>query len=88
MFKIIIGMIIGIILTLIILAIQHYLKDNNLRINWKNVLIALGVILIIVWLIYNFMSLTIGPEYTKSNGNICKGYRYGLKICWGDINVE
>lgn len=84
----IIGMIIGIILTLIIISIQHYLEDNHLRMNWKNVFIAFGVILIVSWFIYSFVGMTFGPKYTKSNGNTCQGYKYGLKICWGDINAE
>lgn len=80
----IIGLIIGIILTLIIISVRAYLKANHLKMKWGNVILAL----IIVWLIYSFLGMTFAPEYTKPNGNVCKGYKYGLKICSGDINAE
>lgn len=88
MFKIIIGIIIGIILTLLIISIQHYLKTNHLKLKWKNLFIAFGCLIIIVHLIYSTIGIFVGPEYTKSNGNVCKGYKYGWQICSGDINAE
>lgn len=88
MLNIIIGIIIGSMITLLIISIHHYLKANHLRMNWKNLFIALGILVLILYLIYSFIGMTFGPEYTKSNGNVCKGYKYGIKICTGDINAE
>lgn len=88
MFKIIIGIIIGTLLTLLIISIQHYLKTNHLKLKWKNLFIALGCLIIIVHLVYSFIGILTEPEYTKTNGNVCKGYKYGWKVCSGDINAE
>lgn len=85
---IIIGIAIGVILTIIIIHIQHYLKANHLVMNWKNLFIALVILLLTVYLIYSFIGIAFGPKYTKSNGNVCKGYKYGIKVCSGDINAE
>lgn len=80
----IVGLIIGIIITLIIIRINNYLKINNRKMEWKNVFITL----LILWLVYSFVGIVFGPQYTKDNGNTCKGYKYGIKICSGDINAE
>lgn len=80
----IVGLIIGSIITLIIIKIHNYLKANNLKMKWKNVFIAL----LIGWLLYSFVGIIFEPQYTKDNGNTCKGYKYGIKICSGDINAE
>lgn len=88
MFKIIIGIIIGTVLTLLIISVQHYLKTNHLKLKWKNLFIALGCLIIIAHLVYSFIGILAAPEYTKPNGNVCKGYKYGWKVCSGDINAE
>lgn len=88
MIKIIIGIIIEALITLLIVSIQHYLKTNHLKLKWKNLLIALGCLIIIVHFIYSLIGILIAPEYTKPNGNVCKGYKYGWKACSGDINAE
>lgn len=80
----VLGIFIGIILTLIIISIRSYLKVNHLKMEWKNVILAL----VIIHLIYSFVGIIFAPEYTKPNGNVCKGYKYGWKICSGDINAE
>lgn len=88
MFKIIIGIIIGVILTLLIVSIQRYLKTNHLKLKWLNVFIALGCLIFIAHFIYSTIGIFTQPEYTKSNGNVCKGFKYGWKVCSGDINAE
>jgi uncharacterized protein YneF (UPF0154 family) len=87
-FKIIIGIIIGALITLLIVSIQYYLKTNHLKLKWKNLFIALGCLIIIAYLIYSFIGMVIAPKYTKSNGNVCKGFKYGIQVCSGDINAE
>lgn len=88
MLNILLGIGIGIMLALIIVKIQNYLIKNHLMIRWNNILIAIFILTITGWLIYSFIGMTIGPEYTKTNGNVCKGYKYGMQICHGDINAE
>lgn len=88
MFKIIIGIIIGALITLLIVSIQYYLKTNHLKLKWKNLFIALGCLIIIAYLIYSFIGMAIAPKYTKPNGNACKGFKYGIQVCSGDINAE
>jgi len=88
MLNILLGFVIGSLLTLLIISIKHYLRRNHLKIRWNNVLIAIFVLVIVGWTVYSFIGMAVGPEYTKSNGNVCKGYKYGMKICSGDINAE
>ncbi len=58
------------------------------KLNWKIVTsIAVFLVLFVYW-IYSFLGVTFGPINQKENGNYCKGYTYGIKICWGDINAE
>lgn len=83
---IIVGIITGIILTLIVTSIQHYLERNHLKLKWTNVFIALIAILFICWITYSSIGMIFGQ--THSNGyKECTGYQYGLKICVGDINA-
>jgi len=82
------GFILGSIITILILTIKNYLKINHLELEWKNIFIALVIFSVIIYLIYSFIGITIGPMYEKTNGNVCKGYKYGWKICSGDINAE
>ncbi len=84
MIKILIGITIGIVLTLIALYIRNYLRKNNLRLNIKFII---GIILI-AHLIYSFIGIIVSPVYTKPNGNVCKGFNFGINICSGDINAE
>lgn len=82
------GIIIGALLTLLIISINGYLKINHLKLKWKNIFIALGCLIIIAYLIYSTIGIFVSPEYTRPNGNVCKGFKYGLKVCSGDINAE
>lgn len=84
MLKILIGIIILIILIFIILYIRNYLKRNDLKLNVKYII----EIIIIAHLIYSFIGIVISPYYTKDNGNICKGFNYGINICSGDIDAK
>ena len=86
--KIIIGIILGIVLTLIILNIRHYLSDNHLVINWRNVFIAIVMLVIIIWISYSIIGMIFGPVHVEASGNTYQGYKYGLKIGSGDINAE
>lgn len=70
------GLIIGSLVT-------DYLKNKGLEFNYKFILIAF-ILFYIVYCIVGIMT----NEYKKPNGNICRGYEYGFKICSGDINVE
>lgn len=88
MLKILIGFLIGVALTRIVIKIENELKKENLVINWKKVFATFATIGIIIWIIYSFIGMAIAPEYTKPNGNICKGFKYGIQICSGDINAE
>lgn len=84
MINIIIGMVIGIVLTNAIITLQKYLKKKGLKINWGNI----AKVLLVIYLIYSFIGILISPEYTKPNGNVCKGFNYGIQVCSGDINAE
>ena len=53
---------------------------KKIRVKWKN---AIKTILLI-WSIYSILGLLFGQEYETKDGNICKGYQYGVKICAGD----
>ena len=91
MLKVIIGVAIGIILALIIAYIKKYLKENHLRVNWQNVFIALLIIifiLFVIWFIYSFIGISKCEKIAQPNGNVCSGYKYGMKFCSGDINAE
>lgn len=88
MLNIIIGIIIGTMITLLINGIHHYLKANHLIMNWRNLFIALGILVFILYLMYSFIGMIFGPIYTKSNGNVCQGNTYGIKRCTGNINAE
>lgn len=78
---IVIGIIIGFILTSIF---DHYLAKKRLSLNYG----LLAGIVIGLWVIYNAVGIFIGPRYTKDNGNVCQGFKYGFHICSGDINAE
>lgn len=83
----ILGIFIGIVLTLIV-VISIYVRVNHLHMKWKNLFIGLTIIAVVAHLVYSFIGIATQPEYTKPNGNVCKGYKYGWKICSGDINAE
>ena len=84
MIEIFIGIAIGIVLTLVTLYIRNYLRKNHLKLNTRFII---GTILI-VYLIYSFIGIIVSPEYTKPNGNVCKGFNYGINVCSGDIDAE
>lgn len=84
MINIFIGIVIGIVLTNTIVALQKYLKKKGLSINWGNI----TKVLIVIYLIYSFIGILVSPEYTKPNGNVCKGFDFGIQVCSGDINAE
>lgn len=54
------------------------------RFKWELVL----VIVLFAWIIYSIIGIAFGQEKTKGNGNVCKGYNYGFKVCRGDINKD
>lgn len=67
---------------------QRYLSEHHLKFHWDYLISALFSILIVIYIIYSMAGIITAPEYTKSNGNVCKGYKYGIQICSGDINAE
>lgn len=54
------------------------------KIKWEGIVI----LLLFLWIIYSLCGVFFGAEYTKSNGNTCKGFPYGLQVCSGDINAD
>ena len=71
--------------------VRRYMKKNNLKFNWKWIRKVAGITLIVIlitWIIYSIIGLIVADTYIKENGNICKGFPYGFKVCSGDINKE
>ena len=68
--------------------IQKQLDEKRLIFHWKKVFIQLITIVITVFIVYSVVGLITEDEYIKPNGNVCRGYRYGIHICSGDINAE
>lgn len=60
------------------------MKITKKRFRVERVIIAI----LVVYFIYSFIGVIFGTEYTKSNGNTCKGFPYGLQVCSGDINAD
>lgn len=56
------------------------MKKKVIRVKWKNICITL----MLAWIIYSFIGMIIGPELEKENDSICKGFKYGFKICVGN----
>ncbi len=83
MIQIIIGITIGIILTILITLLVKYLDHKGLKLDWSRIFI----LIVIIYLIYSFIGIIVSPLY-KRNGNVCKGFNYGIQICGGDINAE
>lgn len=77
----VIGIGLGFILTSLL---DHYLTKKRLSLNYG----LLAVIVLSLWLVYSAVGMFIGPRYTKDNGNVCQGFKYGIHICSGDINAE
>lgn len=75
---------IGIVIGLILSKLLRYLKRNHLKRKWKNIII----VLIIIHFIYSCVGILVSPGYIKSNGNVCRGFNYGIHMCSGDINAE
>ena len=67
--------------------LRRYMDKNNLVFNWDNIKRAL-FILFAIWFIYSTIGVIFADTYVKDNGNVCKGFPYGFKICSGDINKE
>lgn len=84
MINIFIGIVIGIVITILALLLNKYLKKKHLELNWERIFMAL----FIIYLIYSFIGIIVAPEYTKPNGNHCKGFDWGIPACGGDINAE
>ena len=83
-----IGIAIGITITLLVVKLRNYMIRNNLSLDWPWILSRLAIVLFIIYFIYSSIGIFVAPEYTKPNGNVCRGYKYGFKICSGDINAE
>ena len=60
------------------------MKITKKRFRVERVIIAI----LVVYFIYCFIGVIFGTEYTKSNGNTCKGFSGGVHVCSEDINVE
>lgn len=88
MIKLFLGIIIGILLALLGFGIRSYLRKNHLKLNVKYIIKNTIIILVIFYYFYSLIGIIVSPYYAKSNGNICKGFKYGLKVCSGDINAE
>lgn len=88
MLNIMLGIVIGISIISLIILLNYCLYVSNRRIDWIKLIIAIVVLIVVIYLIYNIIGIVIGPTVTNDNGNTCKGYKYGLKICSGDINAE
>lgn len=73
-----------IIILVAALIVGSILYINRKNLDYRKILLTI----IIIWLIYSFIGIISLNEYKKSNGNVCHGYKYGLKICGGDINAE
>ena len=54
------------------------------RFKWE----ILVIVFLIIYFAYSFIGVMFGTEYTKSNGNTCKGFPYGLQVCSGDLNAD
>ena len=90
MLNFIIGFLVGSILILIF-SLRYYMKINNLKLNYEWLFKALGIILlslVILHLIYSVVGIATSNFYVKDNGNICRGFKYGWKICEGNINLK
>lgn len=61
-----------------------YRKIKRKRFRWEILIIGF----LIIYFAYSFIGVIFGTEYTKSNGNVCKGFPYGLQVCSGDINAD
>lgn len=84
MINIFIGTMIGVSITILVIFIKKWLDKNKSSIRWSRVIGTL----IVLHLIYSFIGIIISPYYTKPNGNVCKGWSYGINVCSGDINAE
>lgn len=82
--KILLGILLGVLIAKLYRFLDEYLKKNNLKIDWKNIVI----IIVVGYLVYSFIGIIVSPSYKKPNGNECKGFNYGIQICTGDINAE
>lgn len=54
------------------------------RINWKNIF----KLMLVLYVVASIIGLLTSKSYIKKNGNECKGYKWAIHVCSGDINVE
>lgn len=91
LFIIVLILIVALILAIAMFAgykLHENIKKQGLTMIWARVFIPLIALLTISYLIYCFVGMIASDEIKKANGNVCKGYKYGIKICSGDINAE
>lgn len=58
------------------------------KIRWEATIGIVLFVLVLAYFIYSTVGISFGPIKQKENGNYCRGFDYGFKICWGDINAE
>lgn len=63
-------------------------KITRKKINWKIVISLAAYAIAFIYVTYSVVGIATGPIKQKANGNYCRGYNYGIKVCWGDINAE
>ncbi len=59
------------------------------RVKWINVIKALLMLLLVIWLIYSFVGLltTTTIKNTPVGSYQCNGAKYGFKVCGGSKAV-
>lgn len=82
--KVIIGIIVGIFISVLIDKIKKYLKRNHLKLDLVNCYAFVITFVAIIYLTYSGVGIISSTH--NENGNICKGFNYGIQICSGDIN--
>lgn len=82
--KIILGMVIGVGISIMIMELKEYLKKNHLQLDWNRIL----KFFMICYGLYSLLGIIISKKEISPSGNICKGFNYGINICSGDINAE
>ena len=58
------------------------------KIRWEIVGCIIAYIIAFAYMTYSVIGIGFGPIVKKENGNYCRGFDYGFKVCWGDINAE
>ena len=77
---------------LIVVIILGFLIGYEIRVYLDHRSLKLPVGSITTVVLFAFVVYSIAGiftnEYTKVNGNICRGFPDGIKVCRGDINAE